>query len=70
MELVLEKMTISEELSAMERLWDDLCRDPSNVPSPQWHEVVLAERTKRVIEGKGEFIALGEAKNRVRTSTR
>ena len=70
MELVLENMTIAEKLSAMERLWDDLCRDPGNVPSPEWHEPILAERAKRVEEGKAEFIGLEEAKDRVRKSTR
>ena len=63
-------MTISEKLSAMERLWDDLCRDPRNVPSPEWHKPILAERAKRVKEGKAGFIELDEAKDRVRKSTR
>ncbi len=70
MELALENMTISEKLSAMERLWDDLCRDPRDVPSPEWHEPILAERAKRVKEGRAEFIELEEAKDRVRKSTR
>jgi len=29
-------MTIAEKLSEMERLWDDLCRDPEDIPSPAW----------------------------------
>ncbi|HOV77771.1 MAG TPA: addiction module protein [Sedimentisphaerales bacterium] len=42
--LPLDKMTVSEKFSEMERLWDDLCRNPQDVPSPSWHEAILVER--------------------------
>ncbi len=68
--LPLDKMTISEKLLEMERLWDDLCRNPEDVPSPAWHEAVLAEREKQVSQGKMGFIDLDEAKKRIRKATR
>jgi len=68
--LPLDKMTISEKLLEMERLWDDLCRKPEDVPSPSWHEAVLAEREKQVSQGKMGFIDLDEAKERIRKATR
>lgn len=32
------------DTSAIERLWDDLCRKPDDIPSPQWHSEVLVSR--------------------------
>lgn len=68
--LPLDKMTIAEKLSEMERLWDDLCRNPQDVPSPSWHKAVLARREKLIAEGKMTFIDLDEAKERIRKATR
>ena len=68
--LPLDKMTTSEKLLEMERLWDDLCRNPEDVSSPDWHEAVLAEREKQVSQGKMGFTDLNEAKRRIRKATR
>jgi len=68
--LPLDKMTTSEKLAEMERLWDDLCRNPEDVPSPSWHGDVLAERERQVAEGKMRFIDLDEAKEQIRKATR
>jgi len=54
-EIALEKMTVVEKLRLMERLWDDLARRPQDVPSPDWHGDVLAERIKAVREGQTSF---------------
>ncbi len=68
--LPLDKMTTSEKLLEMERLWDDLCRNPESVPSPSWHGDVLAERERQIAEGKMKFIDLDEAKEQIRKATR
>jgi hypothetical protein len=68
--LPLDKMTTSEKLLEMERLWDDLCRNPEDVPSPSWHEAVLAERERQISHGKMGFTDLDEAKERIRKATR
>ncbi len=54
----------------MERLWDDLCHNPEDVPSPSWHGAVLAERERQVSQGKISSIDLDEAKERIRNATR
>jgi hypothetical protein len=68
--LPLDKMTTAEKLLEMERLWDDLCRNPEDVPSPSWHAEVLAEREKQIAQGKMTFIDLDEAKEQIRKATR
>jgi hypothetical protein len=34
-------MTSLDKIAVMEKLWDDLCRDPESIPSPKWHKEVL-----------------------------
>ena len=67
--LLPEKMTIPEKLAAIELLWDDLCRFPEDVPSPQWHGKILDEREKKVLGGDASFSDLNEAKKRIRKAT-
>ena len=62
----LECMSIAEKLALMERLWEDLSRRPENVPSPQWHGDVLAERIAAVRDGRTNFVDWGDAKRRLR----
>jgi len=66
--LPLDKMSTSDKLTAMEQLWEDLCRNPESVPSPSWHGDVLSAREKRVKEGKSKFTSIDKAKDRIRTS--
>ena len=68
--LPLDRMTTAEKLLEMERLWDDLCRNPEDVPSPPWHEAVLRDRDKQVSQGKMGFTDLDEARERIRKATR
>jgi putative addiction module component (TIGR02574 family) len=65
-ELSIEGLSIAEKLALMERLWDDLSRRPENVPSPQWHGDVLAQRMTAVREGRTSFVDWDEAKRRLR----
>lgn len=68
--LPLDKMTTADKLSAMEQLWDDLCRSPQGVPSPAWHGEILSDREKRVRKGRARFSDLADAKNNIRKATR
>ena len=61
-------MTTGEKLQAMELLWDDICRNDSNLSSPAWHEGILIEREKRVKEGKEKFLDWKEAKDGIRNT--
>jgi len=72
MELILplDEMTITDKLSVMERLWDDLCRNAEHIPSPSGHEDILSAREKRVRKGRAQFVDLDELKKRTRKSIR
>jgi hypothetical protein len=58
--LPLDEMTVAEKLQAIEILWDDLSRNPEDIPSPPWHGEVLAERQRQIEEGQAKFIPLDE----------
>jgi putative addiction module component (TIGR02574 family) len=64
--LPLDKMTSLDKIAVMEKLWDDLCRDPEAIPSPKWHKEVLGAREKEVNEGKTKFISFDQAKARIK----
>ena len=57
--LPLNEMTVAEKLQAIEVLWDNLHRNPKDVPSP-WHQEVLADRQREIDEGRAKFIPLDE----------
>jgi putative addiction module component (TIGR02574 family) len=65
-ELPLDSMSVAEKLTLMERLWDDLSRQPENVPSPAWHGDELEERIAAVREGRTQFVNWDDAKRRLR----
>jgi len=68
--LPLDKMTSLDKISVMEKLWDDLCRDPEAIPSPEWHKETLEAREKQLNEGKAKFTAFDRAKERIRAQTK
>jgi hypothetical protein len=55
-ELPLESMTLADKLEAMEAIWADISRRPSELPSPDWHKAILDERRRLVVEGKLKFL--------------
>ncbi|MEQ8788854.1 MAG: addiction module protein [Pirellulaceae bacterium] len=65
-EIAIDHLSVAEKLALMERLWDDLSKNPENVPSPQWHGDVLAERIAAVREGRTSFVDWDDAKRRLR----
>ena len=67
--LPVDEMTTKDKLSAMELLWDNLCRRPEDIPSPHWHGDTLSVREKRVREGKAKFADLDQVKDRVRKAS-
>ncbi|RLB94999.1 MAG: addiction module antitoxin RelB [Deltaproteobacteria bacterium] len=64
--LPLEKMTRLDKIAVMEKIWDDLCRDPELIPSPSWHEDVLKAREMEIDERKATFESFDLAKKRIR----
>jgi len=64
--LPLDKMSSLDKIAVMEKLWDDLCRDPESIPSPKWHKDVLEAREKEINEGMAKFSSFDRAKERIR----
>ena len=68
--LPLDKMSKLDKIAIMERLWEDLCRDPESIPSPEWHKDILEAREREVSEGKAKFTPFGRPKKRIRDQIR
>ncbi len=69
-DLPLEKMTLADKLEAMELLWADISRQPTELPSPAWHRDVLDERRRLVAEGKLKFLDWDAAMTELREELR
>ena len=66
----LEKMSVTERLQAMDQLWDSLNRHGEEIPSPDWHQEVLADRKARAQRGEAKFLTLDQLRSRLRSSDR
>ena len=64
----IDKMSVTERLRAMDQLWDSLTRDSDEIPSPDWHQDVLADRKARAQSGEAKFLTLAELRSRLRSS--
>jgi hypothetical protein len=62
----IETMSLEERLQAMEMLWASLLRTPETVPSPHWHEEVVAARLSKIERVEGRFLTITELKARLR----
>ena len=68
--LPLSKMSLSQKMDVLERVWASLSADDSKFESPAWHKDVLEERAKLVKSGKAKFSSWTEAKERIRRRVR
>ena len=72
-DLPLDGMTLADKLEAMEVLWADISKQPTDLPSPAWHRDVLQERRQLVEEGKLRFLdwdtAITELREEIRGNT-
>jgi putative addiction module component (TIGR02574 family) len=64
----IERMSVTERLQAMDQIWDSLNRCGDEIPSPDWHQDVLADRKARVQSGEAKFLTLAELRSRLRSS--
>ena len=60
----IKKMSISERIRTMEAIWDSLLYDNADIPSPEWHGNILAERKIKIDEGSARFLSIEEVKKR------
>ena len=61
-----DRLSISDRLLLMERLWEALSRCPNDVPVPEWHGDILAERQAAACNGRSEFVEWEAARQRLR----
>jgi hypothetical protein len=64
----IEKMSVTERLQAMDQLWESLTREGEEIPSPYWHQDVLADRKARAQGGEAKFLTLAQLRSRLRSS--
>ena len=64
--LDLERMTVSDKLRLMEDLWQNLSANEGDLPSPDWHGTVLAERDRLLNAGEDRFMPWDAAKAMLR----
>jgi len=64
----IERMSVTERLRAMDQLWDSLSRHGDEIPSPDWHQDVLADRKARAQRGDAKFLTLDQLRSRLRSS--
>jgi hypothetical protein len=60
--LALEKMSTIERIRTMEKLWDVLCREETEIESPGWHEEILLKRKQKIESGTGELLTIEDLK--------
>jgi hypothetical protein len=54
----LERMSVTERLRVMDQLWDSLNCCGDEIPSPDWHQDVLADRKARAQRGEAKLLTL------------
>jgi hypothetical protein len=64
----IDRMSVTERVQAMDQLWDSLTRDGGEIPSPDWHHDVLADRKARAQLGEAKFLTLAQLRSRLRSS--
>ena len=64
----IEKMSVTQRLQAMDQLWDSLNRSGEQIPSPDWHQDVLADRKARAQRGEAKFLTLAQLRSRLQST--
>ena len=63
-ELPLDSMSTTDKLKIMESVWASL-RNAPDLPTPQWHRELLAERKQRLETGQATVSSWNDAKKRL-----
>ena len=64
----IDKMSVTERLQVMDQLWDSLNRSGDEIPSPDWHKDVLADRKARAQSGDAKFLTMDQLRARLRST--
>ena len=60
----ISRMSKIERLQTMETIWDSLIHETPEIKSPEWHQDILADRKRKIEEGKAKFISVEEIKSK------
>lgn len=63
-DLPLDSLSTIEKLQILETVWDSLRQVP-DLPTPEWHREILAERTRRLESGEATLVSWQDAKKRL-----
>ena len=66
--LPLRDMSLNEKFMAIEMIWDDICHNSADFPSPAWHEAIIEERDKKIATGEDKLIDWEVAKKQMKKS--
>lgn len=64
-DIPIDDLTVAQKLNLMERIWVDLERRPSEIPSPDWHGDILARRLEAAEDGDTAFVDWTDVKKRL-----
>ena len=65
LDISLKDLSVAQKLSLMERIWVDLEKRPSEIPSPKWHGDILARRMQSIENNESEFVDWADAKKQL-----
>ena len=57
-----DELSIEEQVEYAGDLWDYVTSDPDQVPTPDWHMEIIAERLARDNSGGNEGISLEDSR--------
>lgn len=58
----LNALSVPGKVRLLEQIWQSLCEQPAETPSPEWHADILRERAQRLTHGDAARIPWSEAK--------
>ena len=58
----LNALSVPEKVRLLEQIWQSLCEQPAEIPSPEWHADILRKRAQRLTHGDAARIPWSEAK--------
>ena len=62
----IQRMSKEEKLIIMEKIWEDLSKDDTDLKSPSWHQRELQKTEERFCAGKEKIMDWEEAKKELR----
>ncbi len=65
-EALVDSMSRSEQIAALQIIWERLNASPGTTEPPDWHGDVLADRRRSLEDGTAELVDWADVKMRLR----